>query len=121
VQRISARTDDLIFFAGLKVFPSQIEEILSAAQGTTPQFRIVLDREAGVDTMDVQVEISEALPSFDELKNLEKLRDSLARSIETGLGLQAKVSLVEPRSLGGEGKIRRVVDRRAEKLTTKEP
>jgi phenylacetate-CoA ligase len=113
LQRIAARTDDLIFFAGLKVFPSQIEEILSAAEGTTPQFRIVLDREGGVDTMDVQVEISEAVPALDEMKNLEKLRDSLARSIETVLGLQAKVSLVEPRSLSREGKIRRVVDRRA--------
>jgi len=69
----------------------------------------------------VQVEISEALPAFDELKNLEKLRDSLARGIEAGLGLQAKVSLVEPRSLGGEGKIRRVVDRRSQNRTTKEP
>ncbi len=121
IQRVSARTDDLIFFGGLKVFPSQIEELLSAVQGTTPRFRIVLDREQGVDTMDVQVEISEALPAFDELKNLEKLRDTLARGIEAGLGLQAKVSLVEPRSLGGEGKIRRVVDRRAPNLTTKEP
>jgi phenylacetate-CoA ligase len=121
IQRIASRTDDLIFFAGLKVFPSQIEEILGAAQGTTPRFRIVLDRERGVDTMDVQVEISEALPAFDELKNLERLRDTLARGIETGLGLQAKVSLVEPRSLGGEGKIRRVVDRRAENSMKKEP
>jgi phenylacetate-CoA ligase len=122
IQRVSARLDDLIFFAGLKVFPSQIEEILHAAQGTSPRFRIVLDREAGVDTMDVQVEISETLPAFDELKNLERLRDSLARSFQTVLGLQAKVSLVEPRSLGGEGgKIRRVVDRRSRKTTTKEP
>ncbi len=121
IQRISARTDDLIFFGGLKVFPSQIEEILGAAQGTTPRFRIVLDREQGVDTMDVQVEISEALPAFDELKNLEKLRDTLARGIESGLGVQAKVSLVEPQSLGGEGKIRRVVDRRSQNRATKEP
>jgi phenylacetate-CoA ligase len=115
IQRISARIDDLIFFAGLKVFPSQIAEILSAAQGTTPQFRVVLDREGGVDTMDVQVEISEAVPAFDEMKNLEKLRDSLVHRLETVLGLQAKVSLVEPRSLTREGKSRRVEDRRAPK------
>jgi phenylacetate-CoA ligase len=113
IQRIAARIDDLIFFAGLKVFPSQIAEILGAAAGTTPHFRVVLDREEGVDTMDVQVEISEAVPAFDEMKNLERLRDSLAHRIETVLGLQAKVSLVEPRSLSREGKIRRVVDRRA--------
>ena len=116
IQRISGRTDDLILFAGLKVFPSQIEEILGAAEGTTREFRIVLDREGGVDTMDVQVEISEAVPAFDEMKNLEKLRDSLVHRLETALGLQAKVSLVEPRSLSREGKSRRVVDRRAPKI-----
>ena len=115
IERIGARTDDLIFFEGLKVFPSQIEEILAQSQGVTTNFRIVLDREGGLDTMDVQVEISEAVPAFDEMKNLERLRDSLARSIETVLGLQAKVSLVEPRSLAREGKIRRVVDHRAPK------
>jgi phenylacetate-CoA ligase len=114
LERVSGRTDDLIFIEGLKVFPSQIEDILLACEGATPQFRIVLDREGGLDTMEVQVEISEQLPAFDELKNLERVRDTIARRIESALGLQAKVSLVEPRSLGREtqGKARRVVDNR---------
>jgi len=115
IQRISGRTDDLIFFQGQKVFPSQVEEILAASEGATRQFRIVLDREGGLDTMDVQVEISESVPAFDEMKNLERLRDTLARGIETVLGIQAKVSLVEPRSLAREAKARRVLDRRAPK------
>jgi phenylacetate-CoA ligase len=60
------------------------------------------------------VELSEQLPAFDELKNLERVRDTIARRIESLLGLQAKVSLVEPRSLGREtqGKARRIVDNR---------
>jgi len=113
IRRVAGRTDDLIFFQGQKVFPSQIEEILASTEGATSQFRVVLDREGGLDTMDVQVEISEAVPAFDEMKNLERLRDSLARAIETVLGVQAKVSLVEPRSLARDAKIRRVVDRRS--------
>jgi len=115
IQRISGRTDDLIFFHGQKVLPSQVEEIPAATAGATRQFRIVLDREGGLDTMDVQVEISESVPAFDEMKNLERLRDTLARGIETVLGIQAKVSLVEPRSLAREAKARRVLDRRAPK------
>jgi len=114
MERVSGRTDDLIFFEGLKVFPSQIEEILLACEGATPQFRVVLGHEEGSDTMEVQVEISERLPAFDEMKNLERLRDTITRRLEIVLGLQAKVSLMEPRSLGREGgdKVRRVVDNR---------
>jgi phenylacetate-coenzyme A ligase PaaK-like adenylate-forming protein len=60
------------------------------------------------------VELSEQLPAFDELKTLERVRDTIARRIEAVIGIQVKVSLVEPRSLGSEtgGKARRVVDNR---------
>lgn len=114
MQRVTGRTDDLIFIRGAKVFPSQIEEILLEAEGTAPHYRIILDRQDGNDTMEVQVEISEDFPAFDELKNLERLRDTIARQIEVVLGIEAKVTLVEPRSLlrEGAGKVRRVVDKR---------
>ena len=97
------------------MFPSQIEEILLEAEGTAPHYRIVLDRQEGNDTMEVQVEISESYPAFDELKNLERLRDTIGRRIETVLGVDAKVTLVEPRSLMRDSgaKARRIVDNRA--------
>jgi phenylacetate-CoA ligase len=114
MERVSGRTDDLIFIEGVKVFPSQIEDVLLGCEGATPQFRLVLDREGGLDTLEVQVELSEQLPAFDELKTLERVRGTIARRIEAVIGIQAKVSLVEPRSLGREtgGKARRVVDNR---------
>jgi phenylacetate-CoA ligase len=114
MRRVSGRTDDLIFIKGQKVFPSQVEEILLEAEGTAPHYRILLDRQEGQDTMEVQVEISEEFPAFDELKNLERLRDTIVRKIEVVLGVEAKVTLVEPRSLMRESgaKARRVVDRR---------
>jgi phenylacetate-CoA ligase len=114
MKRVSGRTDDLIFIKGQKVFPSQIEEILLEAEGTAPQYRILLDRQDGNDTLEVQVEISENFPAFDELKNLERLRDTISRKIEVVLGVEAKVTLVEPRSLLRESgaKARRVVDKR---------
>jgi phenylacetate-CoA ligase len=113
MQRVTGRTDDLIFIKGQKVFPSQIEEILLEAEGTAPHYRIILDRQDGEDTMEVQVEISESFPAFDELKNLERLRDTITRRIEVVLGVEAKVTLVEPRSLLRDtGKARRVVDNR---------
>jgi phenylacetate-CoA ligase len=115
MHRVSGRTDDLIFIKGQKVFPSQIEEILLEAEGTAPHYRILLDRQDGNDTMEIQVEISESFPAFDELKNLERLRDTITRKIEVVLGVDAKVTLVEPRSLLREGgaKARRVIDNRS--------
>jgi phenylacetate-CoA ligase len=114
MRRVTGRTDDLIFIRGQKVFPSQIEEILLEAEGTTPHYRILLDRREGIDTMEVQVEILESFPAFDELKNLERLRDTITRNIEVILGVEAKVTLVEPRSLlrTSEAKERRVIDNR---------
>ncbi len=115
MDRVSGRTDDMIFIKGAKVFPSQIEEILLAAEGTAPHYRIILDRQEGTDTMEVQVEISESFPAFDELKNLERLRDTIGKQIEVVLGVEAKVTLVEPRSLlrDSGGKVRRIIDRRS--------
>ena len=114
MNRVTGRTDDLIFIKGQKVFPSQIEEILLEAEGTAPHYRILLDRQDGNDTMEVQVEISESFPAFDELKNLERLRDTISRKIEVVLGVDAKVTLVEPRSLlrDSGAKARRVIDKR---------
>lgn len=114
MRRVTGRTDDLIFIKGQKVFPSQIEEILLEAEGTAPHYRIILDRQEGNDTMEVQVEILESFPAFDELKNLERLRDTITRKIEVVLGVEAKVTLVEPRSLlrDSGAKARRVVDNR---------
>jgi phenylacetate-CoA ligase len=114
MRRVTGRTDDLIFIKGQKVFPSQVEEILLEAEGTAPHYRIILDRQDGEDTMEIQVEISENFPAFDELKNLERLRDTITRRIEVVLGVEAKVTLVEPRSLlrDSGAKARRVEDRR---------
>ncbi len=114
ISRITGRTDDMIFFGGKKIFPSQIEEILLEVEGTTPHYQIVLEREDGQDIMEIQVEMCERITSIDELKNLEYLRDKIVKRIEMNLGFQAKVVLVEPKSLmrsRGE-KVKRVVDKR---------
>jgi phenylacetate-CoA ligase len=114
MSRVEGRTDDLIFISGKKVFPSQIEQILLEVEETAPHYRILLDREHGLDTIEVEVEISEKIGPIDELKNLEKMRDSIRRRIETGTGITPRVTLVEPKTLmhATGGKARRVVDRR---------
>jgi len=111
--RVTRRTDDLILFHGVGFFPSQIEQVLSEAGGTSPHYRIILDREHGVDTLEITVEVSDMMSSLDEPRALGGLRDRIVRRIKTALDVDAKVVFVEPKSLrqvtGGEG---RVVDRR---------
>ena len=110
---VLARTDDLILFGGVGFFPSQIEEILTRFEGVSPYFQIILDQEGGVDTLQVRVEISDSIPSLDEVKAIETLRVDVARRIKDVLDVEAKVILVEPKSLrhlaNGTGQI---VDRR---------
>jgi phenylacetate-CoA ligase len=112
--RIGGRTDDLIFFQSAKFFPSQIEQILLEAEEAAPHYRIVLEREGGVDLMEIEIEISESIGAIDELKNLERLRDTIRSRVETHIGVKPRVTLVEPKTLARvtEGKTRRVEDRR---------
>ncbi len=113
---VSGRTDDLILVRGVGFFPSQIEEILSGFEGISPYFQIVLDQEGGLDTVQVRVEISDAIPSVDKIKVIETLRVQIAQRIATVLDVEAKVILVEPGSLSPRGGLaggaERVVDRR---------
>jgi phenylacetate-CoA ligase len=110
---IMRRSDDLILFGGVGFYPSQIEEILLAVEGISPNYQIILDQDGGVDTLEIRVEVSDKLLCFDEVRVLETLRSQLSRCIKTALDLEAKVVFVEPRSLrhldDGKG---RVVDRR---------
>jgi phenylacetate-CoA ligase len=114
MSRVRGRTDDLIFISGRKVFPSQIEQILLEVEETAPHYMILLDREHGMDVMEVEVEISESIGAIDELKNLENLRDSIRDRIEAQTGIKPRVTLVEPKSLmrATGGKAKRVMDRR---------
>jgi phenylacetate-CoA ligase len=110
---VVGRTDDQILFRGVGFFPSQVEEVLAEFDGASPYYQIVLDQEGGVDTIQIRVEISDRIPSVDEVKTLETLRAQIAKRIQAVLDVEVTVVLVEPKSLrqfaAGAG---RVVDRR---------
>jgi phenylacetate-CoA ligase len=99
MSRVSGRTDDLIFFRGNHLFPSQVQEVLLAAERITPEYQIVLSREDGVDTMEVRVAISEGTHNIDEVGKLVHLQNEIAEQLRRRLRLTAKVSFVEASSL----------------------
>jgi phenylacetate-CoA ligase len=111
--RVTRRTDDLILFHGVGILPSQFEEILQAVEGAQPNYAIILDRQGTTDTLEIQVEVTENIPSLDEIKTLERLRRQIVTRVKAVLDIDAKVRFVEPRSFhkGGGGRVQ-VVDRR---------
>ena len=113
MSRVFHRTDDMIIWSGAKVLPSQIEAILAEAEGVEPNYRIVLDNAGNQDSFEVQVEVSENI-SFDEIKKLQEMKASIASRIKEDLGIPAKVTLVERRTLVSTSgsKIQKVVDNR---------
>ncbi len=114
VQRIKRRTDDMLIIRGINVFPSQIESALLSAEGTLPHYQIILTRDKGLDQMEVQVEVTPETFS-DQIRKLEELRQKIASEVHTTLGLQVRVTLVEPHTIQrSEGKAKRVIDKRGE-------
>jgi len=110
--RVTGRTDDMLIIRGVNVFPSQIESILVGLPGVEPHYQLIVDRVGQMDTLEVQVEMTEGLFS-DEVKQLETLARRIENDIKDYFGVTAKVKLVEPKSIQrSEGKARRVIDKR---------
>jgi phenylacetate-CoA ligase len=112
MSRVAGRSDDMIFVGGVNVMPSDIEQVLLETQGVEPHYLIVLDREAGVDTMEIRLEVPQSFP--DELGKLQLLGRALQLSLERRLGLAARVTFVEPKTIARStgGTMKRVIDRR---------
>jgi phenylacetate-CoA ligase len=113
ISKISGRTDDMIIVRGINVFPSQVEHVLLGIEGTKPHYQLIVDRKAGeLDELEVLVEVEQKIFS-DEIKQLRSLEDRIRREIESVLGVNARVRLVEPKTIErSEGKAKRVVDKR---------
>ncbi len=110
--RIARRSDDMLIIRGVNLFPSQIEAALLRVEGTLPHYQIIVDRQRGLDTLEVQVEVT-AESFSDTVGAMEKLQRKLAHSIESITGIHADVRLVAPHTLQrSEGKAKRVIDKR---------
>lgn len=112
MSKITGRTDDMLIIRGVNVFPSQIESVLLEVEGVEPHYVIVVDRKRHMDTLEIQVEVSEEVFS-DEARKMEALEKRLKEELESILSISAVIKLVEPKSIiRTEGKAKRVYDRR---------
>ena len=112
MEKCVGRSDDMLIIRGVNVFPSQVESVLLEMSETKPHYRLVVDRENNLDTLEIRVEIEEQFFS-DEVKELEGLRKRIKANISSILGISATIRLVEPGTIERSmGKAKRVVDNR---------
>ena len=114
----TGRTDDMLKIRGVNVFPSQIESVLMVIPEIAPYYQLVVGREGSADTLEVKVEIADA-GLLDSYANLEALRKKVNHNLKTVLGIDTKVSLVEPKSIERTaGKAKRIIDNRPKESAT---
>lgn len=112
MSKITGRSDDMLIIRGVNVFPSQIESVLLEVGETAPHYQLIVDRKDNLDTLEVQVEMTQNMFS-DEVKKIEDLEKKIYKEIDSTLGINAKVRLVEPKTIArSEGKAKRVIDNR---------
>lgn len=112
MRKTMGRSDDMLIIKGVNVYPSQIEDVLVAIEGCQPHYQLVVDRKGTMDTLEVQIEVTENI-FFDEMRMQKAFLDNIEKRLDSVLGVGAVVKLVEPSSIPrAEGKASRVVDRR---------
>jgi phenylacetate-CoA ligase len=112
MKKCLGRSDDMLIIRGVNVFPSQIETVLLEMNETKPHYLLIVDRVNNLDVLEVWVEVDGQLFS-DEIRKLENLKKKIQHNIESVLGINASVKLVEPKTIErSEGKAKRVIDKR---------
>jgi phenylacetate-CoA ligase len=88
------RTDYMLSIRGVKVYPSQIERIITDILGETPPYVITIYKVRELDEVDILIEEVESLFS-DEIKVLEEIISRIKGDLLEVLGIRANVKLVE--------------------------
>lgn len=112
--KVMGRTDDMMIIKGVNVFPSQIESVLFTMPHIGPHYQLILRKKHFMDTLEVQVELINS-GLLERYAELEALQNRIHDALKSVLGLECKVTLVQPRTITRfEGKARRIIDLRNE-------
>lgn len=112
MEKTTGRSDDMLKIRGVNVFPSQIEAVIMIIPQVAPYYQLVIKREGSHDTLEVKCELVDG-SILDSFANLEALKRNIHHNLKTVLGIDTKVTLVEPRSLERfQGKAKHILDLR---------
>jgi phenylacetate-CoA ligase len=113
LDRIYGRNDNMIKLRGVNVFPEAVGAAVAEDQRTNGEFFCIVERvgEAGVDQMEVKVEVNDAA-------DRELVKGDLERRLKEVLGVKVAVTTVDRGELdpltgtSQTSKIKRLLDRR---------
>ena len=112
MDKIMGRSDDMLKINGVNVFPPPIERVRIAVEPVSPHYMLYVRHEGYTDTLEVKVELIDA-SLLERYSDLEHLTDMIHSRLRTVLGIDAKVTLVQPKTIERfSGKAKRVVDLR---------
>lgn len=95
MDKVRARSDDMLIIRGTNVFPSQIEDVLKDVKEVTPHYHIVVETKNGMDNLTVQTEIRPEAFS-DSYEDLASIQSKIKNMLDSTLLVGVNVSLVEP-------------------------
>jgi phenylacetate-CoA ligase len=108
--RILGRSDDMIIFRAVNIYPGQIDQVLSTIPDASCEYQVHLDRKKdGKDYMSIRVECEE---DFDQSRRPE-LAEIIAQEIKNKIMVSADVEILDYGSLPrSERKSKRFFDNR---------
>jgi len=113
--RLLGRSDDMLTIRGVNVFPSQIESALLSTDCLEPHYQIIADRANNLDTLEVQVELSDRWLGDENI--LPGLKKTIEKDIASAISLSCLVTFVKHGTMErSQSKAERVKDNR--KLVT---
>ncbi|NUC70932.1 phenylacetate--CoA ligase [Haloterrigena sp. SYSU A558-1] len=110
MDNVTGRADDLIIVRGVNLYPSEIEAVVLEFEAVAPYYRIDLDREDTLDTLELTIELEDG---FDG--DVAELRDRILTRLSNVLSFTPdELNVVEPGSIERTkvGKVKRVYDHR---------
>ncbi len=112
MQRVMARTDDMLIIRGVNIFPSQIEEVLLEIPEIGPHYQIRAYRTGYLDQLEIQAELS-ADYFTGKYRDLVSLEKNIKQKLQSILQITPHIKLVEHQTLERTaGKAKRVLDER---------
>ena len=107
---IMGRTDDMIIFLAVNVYPGQIDEILSGIPDISCEYQVILERKAdGKDYMALRVECNNCTDNLIRTELEKKISREIKKQIMVGCQIEIVDYCSLPRS---ERKSQRVFDNR---------
>lgn len=112
MDRVRARSDDMLIVNGINLYPSQIESILLEIPEISPQYVIVVSKHGYLDRLAIDVEARKEIYDLGEEK-LREVEIKIQSRIKGTIGLTAHVRVVPYKIIErSEGKAKRVIDQR---------